>query len=480
MFRLPRMLACLIVAALAALTTGSAMAQSVAFFYGPRIPEELLTAYDLVVVEPGQGHTVRTVPGRAELVAYLSVGEVSDTSAERTLIQPSWVLGRNDIWRSSVMDVASIDFQRDLIERRFEALWLQGYRTFFLDTLDSYQIVAKEEPARERQRNALIAIIKRMRQRHPDLKLFLNRGFELIDALGGEVHGVVAESLFSTFNPETGRYEPTSEESRTWLLARLHEVQQKHKLPIIIIDYVSVGDRATARALAQKSVDLGFVPWVSDQSLMAFGVGIVEVVSRRVMLVTQSSPGKPAAEHPAIRYLSPALEHLGYIVEHHDLATGLPQPVLGSLAGIVSWLDGKLAPAGYGQLLRAQSAAGTRLVIFGTPGFAIPSDDAVRVAEQLIADGAADHPQLGVSVTDASSSSGAAVRSVTSGGAADQAGLRAGDVITELGDRPVVDADSLIVAVRDHEPGSSVPITYTRDGSTRTATARLATASTAG
>ncbi|MET0340399.1 MAG: endo alpha-1,4 polygalactosaminidase [Polyangiales bacterium] len=352
------------------------MAQSVAFFYGPRIPEELLTAYDLVVVEPAQGHTPRAQAGHAELVAYLSVGEVSDASGERAQMQPAWVLGRNEVWRSSVMDAASPEFQRDLIERRFELLWRQGYRTLFLDTLDSYQLIAKDDASRERQRAALVSIIQRMREKHPGLKLFLNRGFELLDALGDEVRGVVAESLFSTWSAETGRYQPTDEEDRAWLLARLDEVRKKRDLPIVIIDYVALGNREVARATAQKIVDLGYTPWVSDQSLMGFGVGVVEIVNRRVLVVTQQAAGRATAEHPALRYLTPALEHLGYVVEHHDLSSGLPQPVLGSLAGIVSWLDGTLAPRGYGKLLRAQLEAGTRLVVFGAPGLAIPGDDA--------------------------------------------------------------------------------------------------------
>jgi len=108
-------------------------------------------------------------------------------------------------------------------------------------------------------------------------------------------------------------------------------------------------------------------------------------------------------------------------------------------------------------------------------GFAIPSNDAVEVAEQLIADGTADHPLLGVSVGESTgaASTGAVLTAVTAGGPAADAGLQAGDVVTQVGDRAVVDADSLIVAVRDHEVGAEVEITYTRGGASRTTTATL-------
>ena len=117
-------------------------------------------------------------------------------------------------------------------------------------------------------------------------------------------------------------------------------------------------------------------------------------------------------------------------------------------------------------------------------GFAIPSNDVAEVAEELIADGHATHPQLGVSAGDAASAAdgtpgrGAAVQQVASGGPADQAGLRSGDIITKVDDRTVTDADSLIVAIRAHQPGDVVTLTYTRGGATETAKAKLVTAST--
>jgi putative serine protease PepD len=108
-------------------------------------------------------------------------------------------------------------------------------------------------------------------------------------------------------------------------------------------------------------------------------------------------------------------------------------------------------------------------------GFAIPSNDAVEVAEQLLADGTADHPLLGVGVGErtGATAAGAVLTDVTASGPAAAAGLRPGDLVTQVGDRRVVDADSLIVAVRDHAPGDAVEVTYLRDGRERTTTATL-------
>ena len=113
-------------------------------------------------------------------------------------------------------------------------------------------------------------------------------------------------------------------------------------------------------------------------------------------------------------------------------------------------------------------------------GFAIPSNDAADVADQLIASGHATHAQMGVSAQDATSSTdgapglGSTIGRVTAGGPAARAGLQGGDVITKVDDRVVTDADSLIVAIRSHRPGTVVTVTYTRAGTTSTAKVTLA------
>jgi len=113
-------------------------------------------------------------------------------------------------------------------------------------------------------------------------------------------------------------------------------------------------------------------------------------------------------------------------------------------------------------------------------GFAIPSNSGAKVADQLIATGHATHAQIGVSVTDASGSSatalgaGAMLGQVAAGGPAATAGLQAGDIVTKVGERTVTDANGLIVAVRAHEPGESVVVTYRRGGAVRMASVVLA------
>ncbi len=105
-------------------------------------------------------------------------------------------------------------------------------------------------------------------------------------------------------------------------------------------------------------------------------------------------------------------------------------------------------------------------------GFAIPAATAVDVAEQLLADGAATHPYLGVSLgritpqireqLGVPAESGALVLAVQPGGPAAGADLRSGDVVTRFADRDIDAVEDLLGALRDTEPGQQVPLTVSR------------------
>jgi putative serine protease PepD len=115
-------------------------------------------------------------------------------------------------------------------------------------------------------------------------------------------------------------------------------------------------------------------------------------------------------------------------------------------------------------------------------GFAIPIDQAKVVADELITNGKATHPLMGVSLADATDSSGnqlARVQAVLSGGPADHAGIQVGDVIVAVGDQRTAGADAVIAAVRTHQPGDRVPVTVLRNGSRKTVTVTLIDAATA-
>ncbi|MGV9713611.1 S1C family serine protease [Gordonia sp. NPDC003424] len=108
-------------------------------------------------------------------------------------------------------------------------------------------------------------------------------------------------------------------------------------------------------------------------------------------------------------------------------------------------------------------------------GFAIPINTAKRIANELLQDGQATKPVLGVSgsLNSNSSADGAQITSLQSGGPAAQAGLKAGDVVTKIGDTPISNYADLMAQVLTHNPGDTVPVTVTSGGQSRTVQVKL-------
>lgn len=106
-------------------------------------------------------------------------------------------------------------------------------------------------------------------------------------------------------------------------------------------------------------------------------------------------------------------------------------------------------------------------------GFAIPSNIVKRISDELIADGRATHGLLGARVQPSSvdrnaTTAGALIADVTPGGAADEAGLRSGDIVTEFNGVRIGNAVDLTAQVRAVAGGSDATLSYVRDGQTHT------------
>lgn len=136
-----------------------------------------------------------------------------------------------------------------------------------------------------------------------------------------------------------------------------------------------------------------------------------------------------------------------------------------------------------GSVIGVNSAIATLGTSFGSQsgsiglGFAIPINQARKTADQLIKNGKATYPVLGVSIDMNFDGDGALIstldNSVLPGGPAAKAGLKAGDVIVKFDERTITSAEELIVAIRAKSVGDKVELTYTRNGVSATATVVL-------
>jgi putative serine protease PepD len=104
-------------------------------------------------------------------------------------------------------------------------------------------------------------------------------------------------------------------------------------------------------------------------------------------------------------------------------------------------------------------------------GFAVPSNTVKSIASQLIANGKVEHAFLGVTPTNAAG--GVGISTVKQGSAADDAGLKVGDVVTAVNGRRVTDQSQLRAIISAHKPGDTLSLTIDRGGATKTVKATL-------
>jgi putative serine protease PepD len=221
---------------------------------------------------------------------------------------------------------------------------------------------------------------------------------------------------------------------------------------LAVIKVNGVDDLTPAVFAKSASVDVG-------QSVVAAGapLGLSETITSGIVSNT-ARPVRSGSNDDAV-----------YLAVQTDTAInpGNSGGPLVNLNGAVVGINSSIASTG------SSSGSGSQSGSIGI-GFAIPSDVAVRVAGELINNGSSKNAAMGVTVqgsddsTAAATATGVPLQTVVKGGAADKAGLVAGDVVSKVNDFTTTTADGLIAATRFYAAGTTVAVTYTHDGTTKT------------
>ena len=248
---------------------------SVAFYYGSDPPLGQMQMFSMVVVEPSHIYNAHNVilaskKRNQDLFAYVSLGEVHTSRPYYPYIPQDSLRLQNSTWGSTAIDQRTIAWREFFLSHVIAPLWAQGWRGFFIDTLDSYQLFVKLDNERFDQRQGQIATIRELKRRFPQAKLILNRGFELLPDLASITYAVAAESLYRRYDASMNQYAPVPANDHIWLLEQMKIVRDWYGLPVISIDYVDPSDLdlcEIVRDTAKKVRADGFIPWITDGAI---------------------------------------------------------------------------------------------------------------------------------------------------------------------------------------------------------------------
>ena len=308
-----------------------------AFFYGRPVPPTLFLHYDRVVIDPEALPSPPSGPGiRAQTLAYVALGEVAHTRSWYPQVDRRWLLGENPAWQSDVVDQTRPEWRAFLLAKVMDPLWQRGFRGFFLDALDSYDGVLRDPAARRAQADALATTIRAIAARYPGVTLVLNRGFDVLDRVAPVVAGLAAESLYGGWNPTLRAYQDVTPEDRAWLTAKLRDARDRLHLPVTVIDYAPADPPERRREIARRIAGGGFDPWVTNPDLDELGVGGVEVVPRRLLVVWDRKLEELATNFAHLK-LDTILDQLGYAADYAEVGGELPEGKLrNEYAGVVA------------------------------------------------------------------------------------------------------------------------------------------------
>ncbi len=353
-------------------------APAIAFHYGANPPLAALRLFDIVVVDPDHGadparHRADSQQ-RSELYAYVSIGEVQRSRGYFAAMPPDMLRGRNAVWGSELIDQRHPQWPRLLVDLVVTPLVERGFRGVFLDNMDAYLADTATPAEREAQQDGMVNALAALAVRHPQVRLIANRGFEILPRTHRWLSGVAAESLFGRWNASARAYDSVPDEDRQWLLGQFAKVAE-YGLPAIAIDYADPRDRDAMRENARRIASLGIVPWVGDGALSMVGIGSLEAMPRRVLVVHDTSFDGEAHSSPAQQSIVMPIQYLGYRVDLLDITRErLPEGVLSDrYAGVVAWLESSESGenASWTEFATRLLDQRVPLALFNTPGFSI-------------------------------------------------------------------------------------------------------------
>jgi putative serine protease PepD len=214
---------------------------------------------------------------------------------------------------------------------------------------------------------------------------------------------------------------------------------------------VNVGDRVVA-----IGAPLGLANTVTE--------GIVSALNRTIRVASAAAPENSDGGLGGLQLFSGSGTAINLRVIQTDAAInpGNSGGALVNSQGELIGINVAIATAG---LSGASGSIGV--------GFAIPSNVAARISDEIMKTGKASHGLLGASVADSSNSAetgsfsvGAEVKELTPGGEAEKSGILVGDVITKFNGQPVATSGELTAAVRQEPAGARAKVELIRSGKT--------------
>jgi uncharacterized protein (TIGR01370 family) len=241
-------------------------------YYDDKALPELFTEYNPIVFETISHPPLEFLLGKKkEVLGYLNVAESSEWEGdfaqrkaqglllqENPLIKGSWSVDlRDPVWKKS------------LLQEKIPSILGQGFTGLFLDQIDVALMLEKQDAKKYAgMRDAAVDLVRSIRRAFPNIRIMMNRGFEILEQVGEAIDYELAETLYTAYNEKTKSYFVRSTEEYAWQMGQLNAARaQFPHLVIFSLDYWDPADVVMLKKIYSVERGACLRPYVSTLSL---------------------------------------------------------------------------------------------------------------------------------------------------------------------------------------------------------------------
>ena len=228
--------------------------------------------YGLVVLDSLHHPPIRPLlEQKKTVIGYISLGEVENYRDYYKAVEKEGILyEKNPNWPDSrYIDVRDTRWTRRVIEELVPRLLHKGFQGIFIDTLDNPADLERRDPVKFKgMTEAAANLVKAIRRHYPRIYIMLNRSYEILPAVDGQIDAALGESVFTEIDFEKKTYRLAEPKVYRLQVQWLKEAQARQpKLKVYTLDYWPPTDAAGIARIYAEQRKNGFIPYVSVKEL---------------------------------------------------------------------------------------------------------------------------------------------------------------------------------------------------------------------
>lgn len=237
-------------------------------YYSYALPSEAFLDYDLIVFDRDNHPPLEPLDnGQRVLLGYVSFGEAEVNRKDYEAVKKLDVL-ISDVpqWQGGdFIDVRKPQWEEYMLHTIIPELIKRGFNGIMFDTMDNLLWLEDTYPSEYRGlRRASIHLMHTVHMYYPDLKIMVNRGFDILPRMAQDIDMVLAESIHTGWNTTENKAAFTPQKIQKDYINKIKAVQSKNPdIKIYTLDYWNMDETKTVKAIYKHQRSLGYIPHVT-------------------------------------------------------------------------------------------------------------------------------------------------------------------------------------------------------------------------